>query len=134
MNKTDFKEYTVLIVEDDAMSYKFLDIVLTKKTGISIIWAIDGFQALDYCKLYQHIDIIITDIQLPVIDGYEIIRHIKSNYPHIPVIVQSANSFNNEMKKCYDLGCDAYMVKPLDGAKLIKNIESLLRPVASKTA
>ena len=134
MNKINLKEYTVLIVEDDAMSYKFLEIVLTKKTGINIVWAIDGKQALDYCKVYKHIDIILTDLQLPVIDGFEIVKQIKSKNPHIPIIVQSANAFNNEMKKCLELGCNAYMTKPLDGDLLIKNIESLLRPVTSKTA
>ncbi len=134
MNKINLKEYTVLIVEDDAMSYKFLEIVLSKKTGINIIWAIDGKQALDYCKIYKHIDIILTDLQLPLIDGYEVVRQIKMKNADIPVIVQSANSFNNEMKKCLELGCDAYMTKPLNSELLIKNIESLLRSVTSKTA
>ena len=134
MNKINLKEYTVLIVEDDSMSYKFLEIVLSKKTGINIIWAIDGKQALDYCKIYKHIDIILTDLQLPIIDGYEVVRQIKLRNPHIPVIVQSANSFNNEMNKCLEIGCDAYMTKPLNSELLIKNIESLLRPVTSKTA
>ncbi|MFO7658540.1 MAG: response regulator [Bacteroidales bacterium] len=134
MNKTNLKEYTVLIVEDDAMSYKFLDIVLSKKTGINIIWAIDGKQALDFCNIYKHIDIVITDLQLPVINGFEIIRQLKKTKPHIPIIVQSANTMFNEMMVCSELGCDAYMTKPIDSDKLICKISTLLKPVISKTA
>ncbi|MBN2613433.1 MAG: response regulator [Bacteroidales bacterium] len=134
MNRINLKEYTVLIVEDDAMSYKYLDIVLSKKTGINIIWAIDGKQALDYCNIYKHIDIVLTDLQLPVVDGFEVIRQLKATKPRIPIIVQSANSMNNEIIMCNELGCDAYMTKPLDSEKLIRNILSLLRPVVSKTA
>ncbi len=134
MKSFNLQEYTVLVVEDDSMSYKFLEIVLSKKTGINIIWAIDGQQALEYCRIYKHIDIILTDLQLPVIDGREFIRQIKSTNPEIPIIVQSANSSQDEMEKCSKLGCDVYLTKPINGELLIKHIDSILRPVTSKTA
>jgi CheY-like chemotaxis protein len=134
MKTMNLQAYTVLVVEDDAMSYKFLEIVLSKKTGINIVWAIDGQQALEYCKIYKHIDIVLTDLQLPVIDGRELIKQIKSRNPDIPIIVQSANTLHDEMEKCTRLGCDAYLTKPIDSELLIKQIEALLRPVTSKTA
>jgi CheY-like chemotaxis protein len=134
MKTFNLQEYTVLVVEDDSMSYKFLEIVLSKKTGINIIWAIDGQQALEYCKIYKHIDIILTDLQLPVMDGREFIRQIKLKNPEIPIIVQSANANSTEMERCSEMGCDTYMTKPINGELLIKNIESLLRPVTTKTA
>ena len=134
MKTINLQEHTVLVVEDDSMSYKFLEIVLSKKTGINIIWAIDGQQALEYCKIYKHIDIILTDLQLPVIDGREFIRQIKSKNPEIPIIVQSANANTDEMERCDQLGCDVYLTKPINGELLIKHIEALLRPVTSKTA
>lgn len=134
MKTSSLQEYTVLVVEDDSMSYKFLEIVLSKKTGINIIWAIDGKQALEYCKIYKHIDIILTDLQLPVIDGKEFIRQIRSKSPEIPIIVQSANVRQEEMDLCSKLGCDVYLTKPINSEELIKHIESLLRPVTSKTA
>lgn len=133
MKKTNLAEYTVLVVEDDSMSYKFLEIVLTKKTGINIIWAIDGQQALEYCSLYKNIDIILTDIQLPILDGTELIRKVKTRNPEMPIIVQSANSLNDEMEKCLKLGCDVYLTKPLNSDLLIKHLETLLKPVPSKT-
>ncbi|MBN2213469.1 MAG: response regulator [Bacteroidales bacterium] len=134
MKSVNLQAYTVLVVEDDAMSYKFLEIVLSKKTGINIIWAIDGQQALEYCKIYKHIDLILTDLQLPIIDGTELIRQIKKSNPHIPIIVQSANSFCNEMEKCMKLGCDVYLTKPINSDILVKHVETLLLPVTSKTA
>jgi CheY-like chemotaxis protein len=134
MKPLNLQEYTVLVVEDDSMSYKFLEIVLSKKTGINIIWAINGQQALEFCKIYKHIDIVLTDLQLPVIDGAEVIRQIKSKSPGIPIIVQSASAHLDEKDKCTELGCDIYLTKPINGDLLIKHIESLLRPVTSKTA
>lgn len=134
MKKANLAEYTVLVVEDDSMSYKFLEIVLSKKTGINIIWAIDGQQALEYCNLHKHIDIILTDIQLPVLDGTELIRKIKATNHDMPIIVQSANSLNDEMEKCLKLGCDVYLTKPLNSDVLIKHLETLLKPVTSKSA
>lgn len=134
MKTMNLQAYTVLVVEDDAMSYKFLEIVLSKKTGINIVWAIDGQQALEYCNIYKHIDIVLTDLQLPVIDGRELIKQIKSQSPDIPIIVQSANTLHDEMEKCTRLGCDAYLTKPIDSELLVKQIEALLRPVASKSA
>ena len=134
MKTSNLQEYTVLVVEDDSMSYKFLEIVLSKKTGINIIWAIDGKQALEYYNIYNHIDIILTDLQLPVIDGQEFIRQIKLKSPEIPIIVQSANANQDEMERCTKLGCDVYLTKPINSELLVKNIESLLRPVTSKSA
>ena len=134
MKTSNLQEYTVLVVEDDSMSYKFLEIVLSKKTGINIIWAINGKQALEYYNIYNHIDIILTDLQLPVIDGQEFIRQIKLKSPEIPIIVQSANANQDEMERCAKLGCDVYLTKPINSELLVKNIESLLRPVTSKSA
>jgi CheY-like chemotaxis protein len=134
MEMINLQAYTVLIVEDDAMSYKFLEIVLSKKTGINIVWAIDGQQALEYCQIYKHIDIILTDLQLPVIDGRELIKQIKLTSPQIPIIVQSANALNDEIEKCTKLGCDVYLTKPINSDLLITHLEALLRPVASRTA
>ncbi|NJK87561.1 MAG: hypothetical protein HC906_17875 [Bacteroidales bacterium] len=57
MMKFDWSAYTVLIAEDDAMSYRFLEVILTKQTKLNIIWAIDGKQAVEYCRQFKHIDV-----------------------------------------------------------------------------
>jgi len=123
---TDWSNYTILIAEDDEISFKFLDLVLTKKTGVNIIWAINGQMAVDFCRLYDHIDLILMDVQLPIIDGVEAIRQIKAFKPQIPIIVQTANAFNDEWEKCFEAGCDEYLNKPVNLPDLILRIENLM--------
>jgi CheY-like chemotaxis protein len=133
MNNYDWKNYTVLIAEDDAMSYKFLELVLTKRTNINIIWAINGKQAVEYCLIYDYINLILMDLQLPVMSGFDAIKQIKQHNPNIPIIVQSANSYNGEQESCMKLGCDGYIVKPINSELLIEQIEGLLKPISSRT-
>ena len=121
-----WQNYTVLIVEDDEICYKYIELVLSKKTGINIIWAATGKEAVDYCKVYDHIDIVLMDIQLPGINGYEATRQIKSGKPNLPVIIQSANTLNEELEKCIDIGCEAYVTKPFTPQQLMGVISSLL--------
>jgi CheY-like chemotaxis protein len=125
----NWQNYTVLIAEDDEICYKYLEIVLSRKTNINIIWAVTGKEAVDYCKLYDHIDIVLMDIQLPELDGYEATRKIKSSKPNLPIIMQSANTYNEELEKCIDAGCEAYVTKPLDIPVLFKKMDSLLNKV-----
>lgn len=127
----NWQNYTVLIVEDDEICYKYLEVVLSRKTNINIIWAVTGKQAVDYCKLYDYIDIVLMDIQLPELDGYEATRKIKSSKPTMPVIMQSANTYNDEQEKCIDAGCEAFVTKPLDIPALFKKMDSLLNTVPS---
>jgi CheY-like chemotaxis protein len=127
----NWQNYTVLIAEDDEICYKYIELVLTKKTNINIIWAVTGIEAVDYCKLYDHIDIVLMDIQLPGLDGFEATRQIKSHKPNLPVIIQSASALNEELEKCIDAGCEAYASKPLDIPDLFRKMDSLLNKVPS---
>ncbi|UCH15116.1 MAG: response regulator [Bacteroidales bacterium] len=127
----NWQNYTVLIVEDDEICYKYIELVLSRKTGINIIWAATGKEAVDYCKVYDHIDIVLMDIQLPGINGYDATRQIKSGKPNLPVIIQSANTLNEELEKCIDIGCEAYVTKPIDISLLFQKMDSLLNTVPS---
>jgi CheY-like chemotaxis protein len=128
----DLSDRTIMIAEDDEISFKFLDLVLTRKTKVNIIWAINGQVAVDYCKLYPHIDLVLMDIQLPLLDGVEAIRQIKKFRPDLPIIVQTANAFNDEWDRCFDAGCDDYITKPLNLTDLMMRIENTLLPVVMK--
>jgi len=124
----DLSDRTILIAEDDEISFKFLDLVLTRKTKVNIIWAINGQIAVEYCKIYPHIDLVLMDIQLPVLDGVEAIREIKKVRPDLPIIVQTANAFNEEWDRCFDAGCDDYITKPVNLQDLMARIENILLP------
>jgi len=129
---SDLSNRTILIAEDDEISFKFLDLVLTRKTRVNIIWAINGQMAVDFCRMYSHIDLVLMDIQLPVLDGIEAIRQIKSFKPGLPIIVQTANAFNAEWEKCFEAGCDDYITKPINLQNLVLRIETLLAPVNAR--
>lgn len=128
----DLSDRTILIAEDDEISFKFLDLVLTRKTKVNIIWAINGQIAVEYCKIYPHIDLVLMDIQLPVLDGVEAIREIKKVRPDLPIIVQTANAFNEEWDRCFDAGCDDYITKPVNLQDLMARIENILLPFVPK--
>jgi two-component system, cell cycle response regulator DivK len=128
----DLSDRTILIAEDDEISFKFLDLVLTRKTGVNVIWAINGQVAVEYCKIHPHIDLVLMDIQLPVLDGVEAIREIKKVRPDLPIIVQTANAFNEEWDRCFEAGCDDYITKPVNLQDLMIRIENILLPFVSK--
>jgi CheY-like chemotaxis protein len=126
---TDLTNKTILIAEDDEINYKYLSLLLSRKTGINILWAINGQIAIDFCNQYKHIDIVLMDLQLPVVDGLEAIRTIKSFRPGLPIIVHTANAYGDECEKCFNAGCDEYITKPASFDQLLYKIENLITPV-----
>jgi CheY-like chemotaxis protein len=126
----NWKNRTVLIAEDDEMSFRYIELVLSRKTNINIIWAVNGQQAVEFCRLHKHIDLVLMDLQLPVFDGIEAIKRIKSFKPELPIIVQTANALNDESERCYAAGCDGYITKPIDLIRLFSMMESLLNQVS----
>ncbi len=125
----NWKNRTVLVAEDDEMSFRYIELVLSRRTNINIIWAINGQQAVEYCRLNQHIDVVLMDLQLPVFDGLEAIRQIRTFNPHIPIIVQTANAMNDEYDKCIEAGSDGYVTKPINLTVLFSLMDSMMNPV-----
>ncbi|OFY57213.1 MAG: hypothetical protein A2Y87_11415 [Bacteroidetes bacterium RBG_13_46_8] len=129
----NWKDRTVLVAEDDEMSFRYIELVLSRKTNINIIWAINGEQAVEYCQLYSHIDLVLTDFQLPVFDGLEVIRRIRKFKPDLPIIVQTANAMNDECEKCMKAGSDGYVTKPINLIELFSRMDHLLNPEVPHT-
>jgi two-component system, cell cycle response regulator DivK len=129
---TDWSNHTILIAEDDEISFKYLDLILSRKTQVNILWAVNGQIAIDFCKQYNHIDLVLMDIQLPIIDGIEAIRQIKSFKPALPIIVHTANAYGEECERCYEAGCDEYLTKPANLQQLLHTIENLLNPIPAR--
>jgi two-component system, cell cycle response regulator DivK len=128
----NWKNRTVLVAEDDEMSFRYIELVLSRKTQINIIWAINGQQAVDYCRLNSHIDLVLTDLQLPVFDGLEVIKRIRKFKPNIPIIVQTANAMNDEYDKCMKAGSDGYVTKPINLPDLFSRMDHFLNPLADQ--
>ena len=122
---------TILIAEDDEMNFRYLELVFSRFTNVNLIWAINGQMAIDYCHIYEYIDIVIMDLQLPVIDGMEAIKQIKEMKPNLPIIAHTANTYNDDIRQSMDAGCDDYVTKPVNIQVLLSRIENLLNSVTT---
>lgn len=116
----------ILIVEDNEMNRDMLTRRLQHK-GFDTEVAVNGEEALTQAKLYKP-DIILMDMSLPVMDGWEATRFLKNQNEtlHIPVIGLSAHAREVDVIRGKEAGCDAYETKPVDLDKLINTMQSLL--------
>lgn len=115
----------VLLVEDDEMNRDMLSRRLQRK-GMEVAIAVDGQQAIDMAD--DGYDIVLMDMSLPVMDGYEAIRQLRSraDTKSLPVIGLSAHAMVGDREKAMDAGCDDYDTKPVDLARLLSKIDGLL--------
>ena len=116
----------ILLVEDNEMNRDMLSRRLQRK-GYSVLIAVDGEQGL--ATAYSEMpDLILMDISLPFIDGYEVTRRLKANprTKHIPVIALTAHALLTDRDKAMRAGCNDYDTKPVDFARLTEKIEILL--------
>lgn len=129
----DWSNHTVLIAEDDEMNYKYLEMIFSRFTNINIIWAINGMMAVDYCSIYSHIDLVIMDIQLPVIDGFEAARQIRKLKPEIPLIAHSASHPGEISANSDNPRFDDYIPKPSNYHELLSRLDEVLHAAAGKS-
>ena len=109
----DWSGHLILIVEDDFFNYKFLE-GLAGMMKAEVIRAENGKEAVDICLEHQDISIVLMDIQLPGLDGYDATRIIKESRPDLPVIAVTANAIPEEKTKSEEAGCDRFITKPID--------------------
>ena len=125
--------YKVLVAEDEDSVFIFLNEVLTEITDLEfiVLHARDGNEAVELCDKNTDIDFILMDIKMPNMNGYDATRIIKSKYPTIPVIVQTAYATRADKQMAFDYGCDDYISKPIDEEKL-KMIINKFKDVINK--
>ncbi|MEN8120243.1 MAG: PAS domain S-box protein [Bacteroidota bacterium] len=114
--------YTILIVEDDDISFSYMHKIL-EKTGVSVIRATKGYDAIEICGNNKKIDLILMDIQLPGINGYEATRRIREFLPDIPIIAQTAHALAEDKNKSMESGCNAFITKPIKRQVLLRILE-----------
>ncbi len=122
MTKRGFMEKTVLIVEDNPMSMQ-LTVDLVRISGYEAIEATDGRQAVEIAREKKP-DLILLDIQLPVMSGLEAAKKLKAGErtSGIPIIALTAGAMKGDEEKIYQAGCDEYMTKPIDTREFIKTL------------
>jgi PAS domain S-box-containing protein len=124
-NGFNWPNKTILIVEDEINSYSYLEELLSE-TNVKIIHAFNGKQALENVENDSEISLVLMDIKLPVMDGYEATQLIKKIRPKLPIIAQTAFAQNNERINAFEAGCDNYLAKPIDKDIFMKVIGNYL--------
>ena len=117
--------FNVLVVEDDKNLRKLISTVLVQN-GYKSFAAHDGTQALDI-MFEEHIDLVISDLMMPNMDGYELIESLRGANYNLPVLIITAKDTFEDKRKGFLAGTDDYMVKPIDLNELLLRIKALLR-------
>ena len=115
----------VLIVEDDPASYEYLNEILVS-SGCRVLHATNGKNAMDIYANNSSIDLILLDIQLPEMDGYQFAKKIREQNTTIPIIAQTAHALSEDKKKCIDAGCSSYLTKPIHYDLLLDTLREYL--------
>ena len=121
----------ILLVEDNEMNRDMLSRRLKRK-GYEVVIAVDGAEGLSMtCS--ENPDLVLMDMSLPVMDGWEATRQIRANQQiqTIPVIALTAHAMSGDREKALAAGCDDYDTKPVDLRRLLGKIEALLEKVKS---
>ncbi len=125
----DKEDFTVLVAEDEDMNYLYIETILRENKGISysLLHAKNGKEAVEMCKHNNHVDIVLMDIKMPVMNGHEATEIIKSEFPDLPIIAQTAYSTESDKQQAFKYGCNDFITKPINKDELFmlikKNLE-----------
>jgi CheY-like chemotaxis protein len=131
--KADTKMFsgTVLVAEDVEGNQKLMAVMLCK-LGVDVVIAENGNQALQKA-LSQSFDLILMDMQMPHMNGYEVTDTLRQRGYKTPIVALTAHAMKGDDQKCIDAGCDGYLTKPIDHRELTRIIGKYL-PAAQETA
>ena len=117
--------FRILVVEDDENTRKLMCAVI-KKNGFTVLEAADGFAALDLMDK-EHVDLIVLDLMMPKMDGYELTRELRTTWDKLPILMVTAKHDPADKREGFLSGTDDYMTKPVDEEEMILRIKALLR-------
>ncbi len=117
--------FQILVTEDDKNTRRLMEAVL-KEHGYHPILACDGLEALKLLDTH-HVDLVILDIMMPGMDGYEFTRQLRATDYTLPILMVTAKQLPEDKRKGFIVGTDDYMTKPVDEEEMILRIRALLR-------
>ncbi|MCS6889489.1 response regulator [Chloroflexus sp.] len=125
---------TIMIVDDYIPSHRLMSFVL-EQHGYAVVTALDGEQALQRLDLFP-VDLVLTDLTMPRMDGIELVRAIRANARHagLPVIVVTGSVKEQDEVKAAGVGVNAFLTKPVDSDDLISEVQRLLRHVPARSS
>ena len=117
----------IVVAEDEQHIAKLISFKLERE-GYEVTWAKDGEEALEKIRQVMP-DLVLLDVMMPVMDGYEVLRNLKNDdrLDTIPVIMLTAKSQEQDIVRGFDLGTDDYIVKPFRPAELVVRIKKILK-------
>ena len=124
--KISFNNYTILIAEDEVANFYYLQELL-EETKATIIHAKNGLEAVNEVSTNNEISIVLMDIKMPVLNGLEATKRIKSIKTDLPVIAVTAYALEGDKEKGFLAGCDGYLSKPIDKDALLNTIREKIK-------
>lgn len=121
----DLTGKTILVVEDVDTNYFYMSSLL-QKFNCKILRANNGAKAIDICRTDPSINLVLMDIELPVLDGYKATTEIKKIRPELPIIAQTAFAMMGEREKSKEAGCNDYLAKPIRKEELVSTLRKYL--------
>jgi CheY-like chemotaxis protein len=116
----------ILIAEDDPVGDQYLTILLSELKA-EVLHAINGQDAVEICRENPDIDIVMMDIRMPVMDGYEATRQIREFNREVVIIAQTAFALTGDREKAIEAGCNDYISKPIKKQDLMQVIQKILK-------
>mgnify|MGYP001415551059 FL=1 len=126
LNDFDFSGKVILIVEDTETSNRFYNAALSR-TNATLLWALDGEEALVRLNEHKDIDVVLLDLNLPGISGFDVLKKIRKTDKDLSVIVQTAYVLSGEEAACYELGANDFITKPIMLDQLLNSLEKYLK-------
>ncbi|MDO8897621.1 MAG: response regulator, partial [Bacteroidales bacterium] len=123
----NWSEKLFLIVDDVEANFLFYKAIL-KHTGALLLWAKNGVEAVKICRNNNSVNLVLMDLQMPQLSGFDATKQIKAFKPHLPIIAQTAFSDIEGRREALSAGCDDYITKPVNQAELISLIQAVLNP------
>ncbi|WP_353683460.1 response regulator [Thermodesulfovibrio sp. 3907-1M] len=122
----------ILVVDDDKTTRKMISLILKSK-GYEVVTAENGLEALQKLGL-EKINLILTDMNMPYMDGIELTKQVKANpdFSYIPVVMITTEADEDEKKRAFEAGVDDYLVKPTNAEQITESMKKIVKKIFSK--
>ncbi len=123
--KTD-KTLKILVAEDDPSNFLLIKRLINRSFNSAILHACNGLEVIELLEQHKDVSMILMDIKMPVMNGFQAFDKIKFKYPHIPIIAVTAYAMNEEKERIMESGFDYYLQKPLNNEELVHIIKTYI--------
>lgn len=125
IHEGSLKGKKILIAEDNQMNYQLIEAFL-HGMDLNIVWAKDGKEAFDYCKSTGDVDMVLMDLRMPVMDGFQATQQIRNINKDLPVVAVTAFAISEEKERAEEAGFTDYLTKPVNREKLVQTIHKYI--------